>query len=326
MSEDVVTVEDLTFGFRTEDGFIEILSSVSFSVARGEIFALVGESGCGKSVTCLALAKLHSEPSARYLGGRILIHGENVLAMGHAQLRRMRGKTLAYVFQEPSVCLNPVLRVGSQIAETVRLHEGRTANARSRVFELLHMVGIPEPETMARAYPNELSGGMQQRVMIAMAISCSPAVLVADEPTTALDVTVQAQVLDLLKRLRRETGMTILLVTHNLGIVADIADTVAVMYAGQIVETAPARELLSSPAHPYTQALLRAVPRPGTRGQKLGTIPGKVPSPSDYSRACRFAERCAIAQADCRTTAPTEVALSSSRTVRCRYADRYRVP
>jgi ABC-type dipeptide/oligopeptide/nickel transport system ATPase component len=267
--------ENLSMGFRNEAGPVEILTQFSFGIGRGQIFALVGESGCGKTVACHAIARLHPEPPAYYRSGRITVMGESVLDMSAQRLRTLRGGTVAYVFQEPSVSLNPVLRVGSQIGETLKLHRPRVPR-RSEVERLLTAVGIADAPRLAKAYPCELSGGMQQRVMIAMALGCHPELLVADEPTTALDVTVQAQILALLRQLREETGMSILLVTHDLGVVAETADRVAVMYAGCIVEEADTAALLRRPAHPYTRALLRILPGRGQRGEELDTIAGTV--------------------------------------------------
>jgi oligopeptide/dipeptide ABC transporter ATP-binding protein len=301
----ILEVERLTVRLRDAGGERELLSAVSFALAAGESFALVGESGCGKSLTCLALARLLPEPPFVVAGGTVRICGRDVAGLSPRELRALRGGTVGYIFQEPGTALNPVLRVGGQIAEAVRLHDPGEREVRGRVLGLLRQVGIPEPEARRRAYPHQLSGGMQQRVMVAMALACRPRLLVADEPTTALDVTVQAQILELLQRLRRETGAAVLLVTHNLGIVADFADRVAVMYAGQVVETGPARALLLAPRHPYTRALLAAVPRLGAAGgRELRTIPGRVPPPGEWPPGCRFAPRCAEAGPEC--AAPPE--------------------
>ena len=316
MSPHVVCVSGLTLGFQTEHGLREVLTDVSFSLARGEILALVGESGCGKTVTSLSLARLHPEPPARYGGGRVTVEGRDVLGMNEAELRRLRGGVVSYVFQEPSSSLNPVLKVGAQIAEAIKLHVSGPRCRTQQVTDLLASVGIAEPELRARAYPHELSGGMQQRVMIAMAISCSPSVLVADEPTTALDVTVQAQILRLLADHRDRAGCAILLVTHDLGVVAQLADRVCVMYAGEMVETAPTPVLLNQPGHPYTRALLRSVPR--LDGQAaLAAIPGRVPDPAAFGTACRFAPRCSMAQPRCHQIRPPERRLTDGHVVRC---------
>ena len=294
----ILKVEGLTIEFQMEGGIQPTVTDVSFSLEKGEILALVGESGCGKSVSCMALARLLPEPPARIAAGKVMLQKRDgavvdVLKLSGRELRKIRGGEIAYIFQEPSVSLNPVFRVGEQIAEAVSLHRPDVADPWAEAVELLRRVGIPEPRDRVSRYPHELSGGMQQRVMIAMAIASRPSVLVADEPTTALDVTIQAQILDLLLELRRQMGMSIILVTHNLGIVSETADHVAVMYAGRIAEYAPVRELIDSPAHPYTKALLSAVPVLGKEKGRLSTIPGSVPSPANFPAGCRFSDRCA---------------------------------
>lgn len=292
----LLEVEDLSIDFRNADSWTPVVSNVSFELKRGEIMALVGESGCGKSVTCMALTKLLPTPPARYncTSMKFLHRGEicNPLTISKRQLRKIRGGGIAYIFQEPSVTLNPVYRVGDQIAEAVMLHRPEVSDVKGVVIEQLRRVGIPAPESRINSYPHELSGGMQQRVMIAMALACEPELLIADEPTTALDVTIQAQILELLTEIRDSRSMTILLVTHNLGIVSQMADRVVVMYAGHTVEAAAGKQLFSSPRHPYTHALLNAVPKPGSEGQELQTIPGNVPSPANYPKGCRFYGRC----------------------------------
>lgn len=292
----LLEVKNLNVSFQSDGKLLPAVSDVSFSVREGEILALVGESGCGKSITCMSLAKLLPE-AARILSGEVnlrLPSGEtvDVLRLQGRVLRKIRGGGIAYIFQEPSVSLNPVFRVGEQIAEALELHRPEVADPWAESIELLKKVGIPDPVNRVRLYPHEMSGGMQQRVMIAMAVASHPSLLIADEPTTALDVTIQAQILDLLLELRRTLGTAMILVTHNLGIVAETADRVAVMYAGQIVETGKVRELIHSPAHPYTRALLAAVPVLGGTGGRLSTIPGSVPLPAEYPAGCRFSSRC----------------------------------
>ena len=295
----VLKVDSLSIEFKVEGSWLPAVTDVSFSLERGQILALVGESGCGKSVTCMSLARLLPEPPARVVSGKIELEGPSgpmdVLKLSSSELRKVRGGRIAYVFQEPSVSLNPVFRVGEQIAEAVELHRPDVSDPWAEAIELLRLVGIPEPALRAGRYPHEMSGGMQQRVMIAMALASRPSVLVADEPTTALDVTIQAQILELLVKLRDEFGMAIILVTHNLGIVAELADNVAVMYAGRIVEKAPVKELIDNPSHPYAQALMAAVPRLGSQGGRLQTIPGSVPSPANFPKGCRFFGRCEVA-------------------------------
>lgn len=292
----LLEVKNLNVSFLSDGNLLPAVSDVSFSVEKGEILALVGESGCGKSITCMSLAKLLPE-AARILGGEVrlkLRSGETaeVLNLEGRDLRKIRGGGIAYIFQEPSVSLNPVFRVGQQIVEVLELHRPEVSDPWAEAVELLKEVGIPDPVNRVRLYPHEMSGGMQQRVMIAMAIASHPALLIADEPTTALDVTIQAQILDLLLELRKALGTAMILVTHNLGIVSETADRVAVMYAGRIVETGKVRALIDSPAHPYTRALLAAVPVLGGKNGRLSTIPGSVPLPAEYPRGCRFCTRC----------------------------------
>jgi oligopeptide/dipeptide ABC transporter ATP-binding protein len=292
----LLEVKDLSIDFKSDGKWLPVVSDVSFELNRGEILAVVGESGCGKSVTCMALTRLLPEPPARYRSG-ILKFRQNQdvcdpLKLSKRELRKIRGGGIGYIFQEPSVSLNPVFKVGDQIAEAISLHRKDVADVQEEVIKLLKQVGIPAPESRIKSYPHEMSGGMQQRVMIAMALACEPELLIADEPTTALDVTIQAQILELLAELREKRKMTIILVTHNLGIVSEMADRVIVMYAGHTVESAPTSELLNNPRHPYTHALLRAVPKLGHRGETLQTIPGNVPTPSNFPAGCRFYGRC----------------------------------
>ena len=296
MSMDILTVNHLTIEFLSDGTWLPAVSDISFSLKEGELLALVGESGCGKSITCMSLARLLPEPPAR-IAGEILLkkrNGEicNVLNGTARELRKIRGGEIAYVFQEPSMSLNPVFRVGDQIAESLRLHCPEITNVQEEVIDLLRQVGIPEPAERAKQYPHELSGGMQQRVMIAMALASRPSILIADEPTTALDVTIQAQILELLDQLRRTRKMSVILVTHNLGIVSELADRVAVMYAGRIMETAPVQSVIQNPVHPYTRALIAAVPVLGGVHRRLQTIPGTVPAPKDFIEGCRFSDRC----------------------------------
>ncbi len=288
----VLRVEELRTHFFTDDGVVKAVDGVSFEVERGRILGLVGESGSGKSVTNLSVLRLVPSPPGRYVGGRILFHGEDILKMPEADLRRLRGNRIAMIFQDPMTSLNPYLRVSRQIGEVLELHEGMSRRgANKRATELLEMVGIPDPETRIDQYPHEFSGGMRQRVMIAMALACKPELLLADEPTTALDVTIQAQILDLIRDLCRELGTAVILVTHDLGVVAGLADEVAVMYAGRIVEQAPVVSLFSQPQHPYTKGLLASVPRLDSRAQLL-PIDGLPPNVADLPPGCAFAPRC----------------------------------
>jgi peptide/nickel transport system ATP-binding protein/oligopeptide transport system ATP-binding protein len=297
-------------------GISRAVDDVSLSLDEGKCLCLVGESGCGKSVTALSIARLLATPPARYAGGEILLQGHDVLKMTTAELRTIRGGVVSYVFQEPGASLNPVMRVGAQILESLKLHRPDHATA-AEVVRLLKLVGIPAPESRAQDYAHQLSGGMQQRVMIAMALASAPRLLIADEPTTALDVTIQAQIIELLRDLQRQLGMAILLITHNLGLVGDLADRVAVMYAGQIVEVAPAIELLRRPLHPYTQALMRSVPEIGHEHDRLEAIPGNVPSPGNWPPGCRFALRCPVARTECSNKLPELVEVELGRCVRC---------
>jgi peptide/nickel transport system ATP-binding protein len=312
----LLEIKNLQLDFVSHDGAARAVDGVSLTLAAGETVCLVGESGCGKSVTAQSIARLVPTPPARYAAGEILLNGRDVLQMSEAELRSIRGGVVSYVFQDPSASLNPVFRVGAQIKEALKLHRPDKAND-AEVIRLLKLVGIPAPESRLKNYPFEMSGGMQQRVMIAMALASEPKLLVADEPTTALDVTIQAQILDLLRDLKQRLGMAILLITHNLGIVGDIADRVAVMYAGQIVELAPARELLQRPLHPYTKALMASVPKLRGEAQRLTAIPGNVPRIGNFPSGCRFAPRCPIAKTECSQTAPELIEVEPQRWVRC---------
>src|SRR6266850_5849784 len=317
----LLSVRGLRLEFHKDGQVLSAVEDVSFDIAPGETLCVVGESGSGKSVTALSIARLVPSPPARYVGGEILLNGRDVLQMGAAELRRIRGGIVSYVFQEPGASLNPVFRVGSQIKESLKLHRPDAATD-DEVVRLLKLVGIPAPESRRMDYPHQISGGMQQRVMVAMALASQPKLLIADEPTTALDVTIQAQIIELLDRLKQQLGMSILLITHNLGIVGDIADRVAVMYAGQIVETAPARELLKRPLHPYTRALMNSVPKLGAPAPRLTTIPGNVPPLGAFPPGCRFYPRCPSRRPECAQTMPELLQVEHGRWVRCLYASR----
>ncbi len=298
MSEPVLSVRRLTTAFDTDRGRLRAVHDVSFDVPAGETLAVVGESGCGKSVTALSILQLLPTPPAVVEGGEIRFEGKNLLELSDRQMRGVRGDKIAMIFQEPMTSLNPVYTVGSQIVEAIRLHQKMSRGAaRQKATEMLRLVGIPSPEERVDAYPHQLSGGMRQRVMIAMALSCDPSLLIADEPTTALDVTIQAQILDLLRRLQKELGMSILFITHDLGVVAEFAARVVVMYAGRVVETATVDELFARPLHPYTRGLLASVPPlsgEGERPRRLTTIEGVVPDLMKLPVGCRFADRCAL--------------------------------
>jgi peptide/nickel transport system ATP-binding protein len=298
MTAPLLEVLGLKTRFSLEEGPVMAVDDVSFSIPPGGTLGVVGESGCGKSVTALSIMRLVPDPPGKVVGGEVRFKGQDLLALPEGEMRRIRGNQLSMIFQEPMTSLNPVYTVGEQIGETVRLHQGLDRRqARERAVEMLRQVGIPAPEQRVDAYPHQLSGGMRQRVMIAMALACNPELVIADEPTTALDVTIQAQILDLLKRLQAGRGMAVMLITHDLGVVAESCDAVVVMYAGRVVEQAPVRALFSRPAHPYTAGLLRSIPsfhasQGGEERQRLKTIPGMVPSLRRLPAGCRFRDRC----------------------------------
>lgn len=312
----LLEIDNLSVGFRDGEDDVIVVRDVSFSVSKGETVALVGESGCGKSVTALSLSRLLPS-TVFYPAGSISIDGRNVLKMRGNELRDIRGSQIAYIFQDPGTSLNPVLRVGFQIREAIRAHRPQT-DTQQEALRLLGIVGIPDPETKISAYPHELSGGQQQRIMVAMALACNPRLLIADEPTTALDVTIQAQILELLSDIQHKMGMAILLITHNLGLVADIAHTTNVMYAGFIVETGGTEEVLTHPAHPYTRGLLDAIPQMETTKRMQG-IDGSVPDPRHLPEGCPFAPRCFRAETCCQNNIPkmTDVDDSGIHKTRC---------
>ena len=310
--EPVLEVRDLKTYFYTRSGLVKAVDGVSFSLRRGEMLAIVGESGCGKSVTALSLLRLVQDPPGRIVGGSARLAGVDLLALDEPAMRLVRGKEISMIFQEPMTSLNPVMTIGRQIAEAVLLHETMTRRAATaRAIDMLHLVGIPEPRQRARDYPHQLSGGMRQRAMIAMALACNPKVLIADEPTSALDVTIQAQILDLIAKLRQDLGTAVILITHDLGVVAETAERVIVMYAGRKVEEATVDELFANPRHPYTRGLMNSIPRLSLmrRGnakpvERLQEIPGMVPALSNLPSGCTFAPRCALATEVCRREYP----------------------
>lgn len=312
----LLEIEDLQVDFATDRGAVRALDRVSLGVAEGETLCLVGESGSGKSITALSIGRLLPSPPAIYRGGRIMLDGKEVLKLGKRELRGIRGQIVNYIFQEPGASLNPVYRVGTQILEALKLHRPEAAT-KEEVIRLLKQVHIPAAEMRAESYPHQMSGGMQQRIMIAMALASRPRLLVADEPTTALDVTVQAQIMDLLRELKEQAGMSMVLITHNLHLVKDIADRVAVMYAGQVVEMGPAKELLQNPKHPYTRALLESAPRLGQEKVRLQTIPGSVPQLGAWPSGCRFNPRCGFALESCREAEPPQVKINERHWARC---------
>ncbi|SDZ90057.1 ABC transporter ATP-binding protein [Rubrimonas cliftonensis] len=314
----LLSVEDLRVHFRVEGRVYRAVDGVSFAVERGRTLGVVGESGCGKSVTSLAVMRLVQTPPGVYAGGRVMFDGVDLLTLSARRMRALRGGRMAMIFQEPMTSLNPVYTVGDQIAESLAAHAGlKGAAARARVTELLELVRLPSAAKRASDYPHQLSGGQRQRVMIALALANDPDLLIADEPTTALDVTIQAQVLDLIGDLRARTGAGVLLITHDLGVVAETCDAVAVMYAGRVVETAPVAALFADPQHPYTVGLMAAVPRVDAARGRLETIEGSVPPPWSTAPGCRFASRCPLADARCRAEAPPLAAVSPGHAVAC---------
>ena len=308
MAEALLRVEGLTVGFNTEQGAVRVVEDVSFALAAGKTLGLVGESGCGKSVTAQTIMRLLPSPPSRIEQGRILFDGEDLASLPLKRMQKIRGDRIGMVFQEPMTSLNPTLRIGEQIAEPLLLHRGmRYAEAQREVIRVLRLVGIGNAERRLDQYPHELSGGLRQRVMIAMAIICNPKLLIADEPTTALDVTIQAQIMELLKQLQQELGLAILLITHDLGMVAEMCETVAVMYAGRIVETGPTGQIFAAPKHPYTAGLLNSSPRRARKGERLPSIPGLVPPPGSRGAGCSFADRCPRRLERCRSDLPALV-------------------
>jgi len=325
-NQTILTVESLSTHFFVEGGVAKAVQDVSFNIKKGKTFALVGESGCGKSVTALSIMRLIPKPPGEIVAGRIMFRGRSLLDLREKQMRKIRGNRIAMIFQEPMTSLNPVYTVGNQIVEAIKLHQKKTASqAWTDAVEVLDKVGIPEPNRSVNEYPHQMSGGMRQRVMIAMAVSCEPALLIADEPTTALDVTIQAQILDLLDELQKQNDMSILLITHDLGVVAERADDVAVMYASRIVEVAKSEYLFAEPLHPYTKGLLRSLPRLGIEAKRLATIEGNVPNPLDFPGGCKFHPRCPVGRDDkrCQTVEPQLRQVSEGRYAACWYAQGY---
>lgn len=316
--ENLLEIRDLNTSFFTSDGEVKAVDGVSFNIQAGKVMGLVGESGCGKSVTALSVMQLLSKGIGRIIGGEIVYRGENIVAFSEKRMRKIRGNEISMIFQEPMTSLNPVFSIGEQIMESVRLHQKvNKKEARDRAIEMLRLVKIAEPEKLVKEYPHQLSGGMRQRVMIAIALSCNPSLLVADEPTTALDVTIQAQILELIGELQDRLGMAMLLITHDLGVVAEQADEVAVMYAGKIIERAKPEIIFSRPLHPYTVGLINSMP--GTVGKKtrLEAIPGIVPSPLDWPSGCRFRTRCNRADDACAADQPALIEAEPDHWVAC---------
>ena len=305
----LLEVKNLKTGFKTDDGHFLAVDDVSFKLEEGKTLGIVGESGCGKSVTSLSIMRLIPNPPGKIEGGEIIFGGRNLLTLSDEEMRKIRGNEIAMIFQEPMTSLNPVFTIGNQIGEAIELHQRGLSSAqiRQKTIDMLKLVGIPEPDKRIDDYPHQLSGGMRQRVMIAMALSCNPKLLIADEPTTALDVTIQAQILDLVRKLQKEFNASMILITHDLGVVAETCNDVAVMYAGKIVEYGTVEDIFYRPKHRYTQGLLNSIPHfeTGHRRERLETIPGLVPSMFNLPKGCRFQDRCKFAQSDCGSAQPT---------------------
>ena len=321
MAEALLDIRGLKTHFKTDDGMVRAVDGVDLTISRGETLSVVGESGCGKTVTAMTILKLIAMPPGKIVEGRILWKGRDLVPLDAGEMRHIRGREIGIIFQEPMTALNPVYPVGEQIAEVVRAHQDvNRREAMDRAVEMLRLVHVPAAERRVRDYPHQLSGGMRQRVMIAMALVCSPELLIADEPTTALDVTVQAQILDLLQEMKSRFGMAIMLITHAMGVVAEVAQRVAVMYAGRVVEEAPADALFARPLHPYTQGLIRSIPRLDSENGKkrrLDTITGSVPSLLNPPPGCRFAPRCAFAIAACTREGPELRTIEGDHKVAC---------
>jgi oligopeptide/dipeptide ABC transporter ATP-binding protein len=316
----LLSIDKLQTHFVTDAGVVRAVDGVSLTVKKGETLGIVGESGCGKSVTALSILRLIPDPPGKIVGGRIMLDGRNLLELSEDEMRKVRGASISMIFQEPMTSLNPVFTVGDQIAEGIRLHQGLSKReAWNKAIEMLRLVRIPDPDRRVKEYPHQMSGGMRQRVMIAMALSCNPHLLIADEPTTALDVTIQAQILELLNQLKADLGMAVMLITHDLGVVADTAARVAVMYAGRVVEEAPVHELFKSPMHPYTEGLLHSMPRleKGGRRERLHAIPGMVPDLLDLPPGCKFQARCAKVFQPCSGQEPALREVAPDHWVRC---------
>jgi len=318
----LLSVRDLRTYFDTEDGVVKAVDGITFDLERGETLGIVGESGSGKSVTNLSIIRLIPQPPGRIVSGEVIFHGQDILTLPTDEVRKIRGKRISMIFQDPMTSLNPFMRISRQLMEITRLHLGHTKDqAYEHAVKMLEMVGIPDARARVDSYPHEFSGGMRQRVMIAMALSCEPELLIADEPTTALDVTIQAQILELIKQLKADTGTSVILITHDLGVVAGMTDHIIVMYAGKVFEQAPTRELFSCPGNPYTKGLLRSVPDPTSEQGKLYQIPGLPPDVAHLPPGCPFAPRCERAEEICRQEFPPFVQLNAEHFSLCHFAE-----
>lgn len=318
MSDKLLEVKNLKTYFKTEKGILKAVDDVSFSVRKGETLCIVGESGCGKSITSLSIMRLVSKDNGINAGGEIFFEDKDILKISEEEMRKIRGKDISMIFQEPMSSLNPVFTIGYQVSESLILHEGLTPKeANNKSIELLKKVGIPRADEIVKSYPHELSGGMRQRVMIAMALSCNPKVLIADEPTTALDVTIQAQILDLMRNLKKDFNTSIILITHDLGVVAEMADYVVVMYAGKVVEEGKVVEIFKNTSHPYTIGLLKSKPVLSQRKEELYSIPGQVPNPIGMKESCYFSDRCDRCMEKCKTSIPPLKNIGNNHKVAC---------
>ncbi|WNF38180.1 ABC transporter ATP-binding protein [Bacillaceae bacterium IKA-2] len=318
MDDVVLELDHLHTHFFTDSGEIPAVDGVSLKIHKGEVVGIVGESGCGKSVTSLSIMRLVPEPPGKIVSGNILFKGEDIVKATNRRMRKIRGNEIAMIFQEPMTSLNPLFTIGDQLIEAIRNHNKLSKKAaRLKAINMLNKVGIPRADQIVDEYPHQLSGGMRQRVMIAMAMSCDPELLIADEPTTALDVTIQAQILDLMKKLNKELGSAILLITHDLGVVSEICQRVIVMYSGKVVEESDVRTILKEPKHPYTQGLIRSLPKIHTKEERLYSIPGQVPKPGSIKVGCRFAPRCEQVMEKCYEVTPELVTVSEGHTCRC---------
>jgi len=318
MSENIIEVKHLQTQFTRDNKKIVVLDKVSFHIKKGEVLGLVGESGCGKSVTSLSIMRLFKDTTGEITNGEITYNGTNLLNISESEMRGIRGKEIAMIFQEPMTSLNPVMKIGEQLMESIRLHLGYTdKQAREHAISMLTKVGIPRPQEIINEYPHQLSGGMRQRIMIAMAMSCQPNLLIADEPTTALDVTIQAQILDVMKQLQADEHMSMLLITHDLGVVAEMCNRVVVMYAGRVVEEASVLDLFDDPKHPYTKGLIGSVPKLGQKRSRLDSVPGNVPNPNQMPKGCKFAPRCKDVMPVCWEEEPAITTTGPERFCRC---------
>ncbi|MBC5659162.1 ABC transporter ATP-binding protein [Anaerosacchariphilus sp. NSJ-68] len=317
-SEPILEIKDLCVEFQTVEGTVHAVDHLNYTLHKGEKLGIVGESGSGKSVSSLGMMQLIPNPPGRITGGEILYHGKDLVKASEKEMQKIRGNEISMIFQEPMTSLNPIIKCGKQIAESLRLHRGmKKKEAMEEAVQMMHAVGIANPEVRAHEYPHQMSGGMRQRVMIAMALACQPQILIADEPTTALDVTIQAQILDLIRELNESMGTSVVFITHDLGVVSELCDTVIVMYTGHIVEQAPVKELFENPKHPYTRGLLNAIPRITKERNPLETIEGMVPNPNERIEGCSFSPRCPYATDQCRKAEPPMTELPDGRLVRC---------